>query len=158
MSERWRSIWISVGAAALMVTGCGGSSPGQGGIRESCYPNGTCNAGLTCVSQVCVSLDGGQAGDNGGGGAGGKGGTAGSGSGGAAGGGMAGQSGTAGAAGAAGTSGAAGAAGQGGGAGTTSASCPVTEPGPTTCPAGLICSYGSSTCTCEGLWTCLPSS
>ncbi len=55
---------ILVGLALLL--GCGGSSGGQGGERQACYPNGTCNVGLTCASQVCVNLGtGGQGGASG---------------------------------------------------------------------------------------------
>jgi hypothetical protein len=54
------------------VDSCGGSSANQGGVRQNCYPNGTCNAGLACLSNVCVSpgtggADGGAAGVGGGG-------------------------------------------------------------------------------------------
>lgn len=34
-----------------MVAGC---APPTGEERGSCYPNGTCNAGLSCLSNVCV--------------------------------------------------------------------------------------------------------
>jgi hypothetical protein len=34
----------------------GNADSGVGGLRQPCYPNGTCNAGLTCVSEVCVDL------------------------------------------------------------------------------------------------------
>lgn len=27
----------------------------QGGERQGCYPNGSCNAGLTCLSDLCVA-------------------------------------------------------------------------------------------------------
>jgi hypothetical protein len=40
------------------VYGCSGGSAGpapQGSERQQCYPNGTCNAGLTCLSDVCVN-------------------------------------------------------------------------------------------------------
>jgi hypothetical protein len=33
--------------------------PGPGTIGQPCFDNGTCNAGLTCVSNVCVDLDAG---------------------------------------------------------------------------------------------------
>ena len=46
--------------AALLVVpiaaGCGDSAALVGGDGQACYPNGTCNAGLTCVtnSKICV--------------------------------------------------------------------------------------------------------
>jgi hypothetical protein len=98
------SLSVATIAALMSIAGCGGQAP-QGGVRQSCYPNGTCNLGLTCLSMVCVD-------DTGAGGAGGKSGAAGT-------------SGAAGKSGAAGTSGAAGSGGAGAGgasgAGTGSA-------------------------------------
>jgi len=45
-------------AAALLglswLIACTGGQPSQGGVKQSCYPNGTCNAGLTCLSMLCV--------------------------------------------------------------------------------------------------------
>lgn len=47
---------ITLGASLA----CGGSSShGSGGVDQSCYPNGTCNVGLSCFSNVCVQYDGG---------------------------------------------------------------------------------------------------
>src|SRR5450432_208686 len=47
---------------APCVTACGGtaqkdgsSEAERGGERQSCYPNQTCNAGLTCLSDLCVT-------------------------------------------------------------------------------------------------------
>lgn len=50
--------------AVLSIAGCDAA---QGGERQACYPNGTCNAGLTCASSVCVALgaDAGLGGDAG---------------------------------------------------------------------------------------------
>jgi cysteine-rich repeat protein len=55
-------IWIS-SALALggIVASCGGgdsgaTSAGRGGERQPCYPNGTCNTGLACLSKACVLL------------------------------------------------------------------------------------------------------
>ncbi len=31
-----------------------GGAAGMGGEKQACYPNGTCNAGLTCYSNICV--------------------------------------------------------------------------------------------------------
>jgi hypothetical protein len=45
-------------AAGLYACSSSSSPPAQGDLRQDCYPNGTCNAGLTCVSNVCVELDG----------------------------------------------------------------------------------------------------
>ena len=42
-----------------IAAGCGGSLGAQGGERQPCFPNGTCNLGLTCASNVCVDLGGG---------------------------------------------------------------------------------------------------
>ena len=83
----------AIGAIVLVsiAAGCGGSLGAQGGERQPCHPNRTCNPGLTCASDVCVDLGGG-----------GTGGTAGS------------RGGAAGVIGTAGTSGRGGVAGQGG--------------------------------------------
>jgi hypothetical protein len=97
-------------AASLLgfsLFGCGGSTS-QGGERQGCYANGTCNAGLSCLSNICVSEGGGGAG----GGAGGAGGGAAGGGGGASG--HAGAGGGSGAGGHAGSGGAGGRAGVGG--------------------------------------------
>ncbi len=62
-----RLIWgYSAAAAALLpVIACGSGSSGgaaQGGVGQACYPNGTCNAGLSCYSNLCVdaNVDGGS--------------------------------------------------------------------------------------------------
>jgi hypothetical protein len=44
----------------VALASCGGGSGGQGGLREACYPNLTCNGTLTCVSNVCVDVSGGS--------------------------------------------------------------------------------------------------
>jgi len=83
---------LAFAAWAAIVAGCGGGGGGngngdgsgmgtgkggsggtqQGGERQSCYPNGTCNAGLVCLSDLCVKpAAGGQSGTGGSGGAGG---------------------------------------------------------------------------------------
>ena len=89
----------------LALSGCGGGGKAAGSEGGACYPNSTCNAGLACLSKLCVVPSGG-------------GGRSGSGTGGSAGsasiGGAAGLGGTTGAAGAAAMNGAAGAAGGGG--------------------------------------------
>jgi hypothetical protein len=57
-----RSSWGPV-LAMLLAAGCGGLTSlydePTGGLRGPCYPNGTCNAGLSCFSDVCVEVDGG---------------------------------------------------------------------------------------------------
>jgi hypothetical protein len=40
--------------ALLTAAGCGGGTP-QGSEGGACFPNGTCNAGLTCLSNLCVN-------------------------------------------------------------------------------------------------------
>jgi hypothetical protein len=47
-----------IGLIVLMVGACSTPSPATGTERGPCYGNGTCNAGLTCASDVCVSLAG----------------------------------------------------------------------------------------------------
>jgi len=42
-----------------MVSACGSSNK-EGTEGEACYANGTCNAGLTCLSNTCVDADGGD--------------------------------------------------------------------------------------------------
>jgi hypothetical protein len=54
-------------------SGNGGSADGTEGAR--CYPNGTCNAGLSCLSHLCVDAGGGAGGTSGSGGTAGGGGT-----------------------------------------------------------------------------------
>jgi hypothetical protein len=61
----------SLGSVALaFADGCSSSdaavAPGTGAERQACYANGTCNAGLTCASDICVALaDGAVAADSG---------------------------------------------------------------------------------------------
>lgn len=58
---------LAMGAAA----GCGSSSKSAGSEGGPCYGNGSCNSGLTCLSQLCVKATGtgGAAGNGSGGGA-----------------------------------------------------------------------------------------
>jgi hypothetical protein len=58
----------------LVTTACGSSAPPAGEERGPCYGNGTCNAGLSCYSSICVRTGGGGTGGGGGGGTGGGGG------------------------------------------------------------------------------------
>ena len=69
---------FAVGAVTSLAVACG-SSVKQGGERQDCYPNGTCNMGLVCLSNTCVSLGDGGGGSGGGGGTMGGGGTGGGG-------------------------------------------------------------------------------
>src|SRR5687767_12582418 len=63
-------------AFVALVASCGDGAKPQGGERQDCYPNGTCNTGLVCLSDICVRPGGGGAGGSAGG-RGGAGGTAG---------------------------------------------------------------------------------
>jgi hypothetical protein len=104
---RGRLVVVVIGALAALG-GCGSGQPAQGGLRQSCYPNGTCNVGLTCLSKVCVDASSdAAAGTNGAAGA------SGAAGGGAAGAGIAGGDGRAGAAGGAGVRGSGGGSGAG---------------------------------------------
>lgn len=40
---------------ALTLAGCSKRGPPPGTERGPCYGNGTCNAGLTCYSDLCVA-------------------------------------------------------------------------------------------------------
>jgi hypothetical protein len=56
-SVRWRGLadimlGVLVGLAPA-APGCGGGA--SGGERQACYPNDTCNAGLVCLSRICVA-------------------------------------------------------------------------------------------------------
>lgn len=45
---------------AMLTVSCSGGeatgAPADGTEQGNCYPNGTCNAGLTCASNLCVKL------------------------------------------------------------------------------------------------------
>jgi hypothetical protein len=73
--------WLLVSAVVPTLVACGGGgTKAQGGVGQACYANGTCNAGLSCFSKLCVDVNGdGAAGASGSAGAG----TAGAGSAGA---------------------------------------------------------------------------
>ena len=88
---RWTCALLFLAATALECGGGGSVAPGH--EKGPCFPNGTCETGLSCFSSICVRYDAGGAGA--------------AGSPGAAG--AAGMSGAAGAMGVAGTTGAAGA-------------------------------------------------
>jgi hypothetical protein len=66
MTTKHLSAGVTVGVAILIVTigpACSGSSQAKpcpsGAERCACYPNLTCNAGLECRSDLCVSLSAG---------------------------------------------------------------------------------------------------
>ncbi len=65
-NRRGRGFALVLGSllAAPLLANCSGQlktdatsdgGPGAGAERGACYPNDTCNAGLTCLSHVCVS-------------------------------------------------------------------------------------------------------
>jgi hypothetical protein len=48
-----RSAWL-----LLLVVACGsGKGSEAGALGEPCYPNGTCNVGLSCFQGTCVAAD-----------------------------------------------------------------------------------------------------
>jgi len=136
-----RRLWLVCGVVAAIGCGGGGGGGGTGGTTGAggagacsrgnegcdCYPNGTCNGSLTCLSNLCVSLTG-TAGT--GGSAAGSAGTTGSG------GSTAGTGGSA-----TGTAGTTGSGGSG--------------PGGTTGSGGTgACTTGNEGCACYGNGTC----
>jgi hypothetical protein len=152
--------------AGVLAAACGGSkSCAQGTEQCACYGNATCNPGLSCLSNTCVSA-GGAGGTSGAAGTAGTGATAGANAGGSGGTSSGGTGGTS----AAGTGGAAtggsGGAGTGGGAGSCAANtstdpkncgacghvCKNADPGfngscpPTGCCAGGSCGPAFSSC------------
>jgi hypothetical protein len=64
MRSRFASL-IGLVAAVCLSIGCGGGTTKQGGERQDCYPNGTCNPGLVCLSNLCVNGGGTGAPDGG---------------------------------------------------------------------------------------------
>ena len=55
------SFWKLSALAVALVLSCGepgGSQPETGTEGGTCFPNGTCNAGLTCASNLCVVMPG----------------------------------------------------------------------------------------------------
>jgi hypothetical protein len=135
MPPRFRFVLVVIMAAVLACSGHGDPPAGQ--EKGDCYPNGTCNTGLSCFSNRCVRY-GGSAGQ-----AGGVGGSGGQSSG------TAGASGAAGAEGGSGTNGvggmgAAGATGSAGENGTTDASGSGTGLAGSTGMAGSLGTSGST--------------
>jgi hypothetical protein len=52
--------------AHMALCSCVPTEPPEGIERHACYPNRTCNAGLACLSDLCVRLPGhGDANDGG---------------------------------------------------------------------------------------------
>jgi hypothetical protein len=86
-------LWILL-ACFVSGLGCKGSSDSKGGVtgtadgaeKGACFPNGTCNAGLSCLSDLCVATNRMDGGGIRSGGSGGSGGASNSGSGGSGGG------------------------------------------------------------------------
>ncbi len=114
LARAW--VWLTLLGVASMPA-CGSSSKATGAEGGACFSNGTCNAGLSCLSHLCVNTSPSDA-------AAGEGGGAGHGAGGGAAGAVAGSAGaggtpssTAGANGAAGATAGAGAAGATAGSG-----------------------------------------
>jgi hypothetical protein len=68
-SRLLRSVGPLVVVLVMMAGACssGGSEPCTGALGCACYPNSTCNQGLTCEANMCVA-SGGQAGAGGTGG------------------------------------------------------------------------------------------
>jgi hypothetical protein len=65
INARWLVGMCSMGSVVL--AGCGSSGPATGSEGGSCYGNGTCNAPLVCLSELCVRLPGDDAGMDAGG-------------------------------------------------------------------------------------------
>ena len=50
-----RLVYFSL--VVIFLAGCGSSGGGEAGTEGGpCYPNGTCNSGLECLSNLCVNL------------------------------------------------------------------------------------------------------
>jgi hypothetical protein len=48
---------VCAASLAFVLLGCGGDNSNQGQVGGHCYPNGTCDVGLSCVAGVCLALD-----------------------------------------------------------------------------------------------------
>jgi len=48
---------LTIAAVLTLAGACGGGAPAVGTERAHCYPNDTCNPGLTCLSSFCVLVD-----------------------------------------------------------------------------------------------------
>ncbi len=51
----YRLFTAAIMASCLVTAACKKSEPGPGTERGACYGNSTCNAGLTCLSGLCVA-------------------------------------------------------------------------------------------------------
>jgi hypothetical protein len=54
---------VALVVVAITASACGNKSESaveQGGERQDCYPNHTCDEGLTCLSNLCVALPNGS--------------------------------------------------------------------------------------------------
>jgi hypothetical protein len=68
MRRSWLGLMIATILASVTWMACVGDEPstaigndeagGPGSLDNACFGNGTCNSGLSCVSDVCVDLDG----------------------------------------------------------------------------------------------------
>jgi hypothetical protein len=56
----WLGLLVATAISGALMSaafdGCLSSSACRGGVTCNCYPNGTCNPGLTCASNLCVVL------------------------------------------------------------------------------------------------------
>ncbi len=62
--QGWWLAGVIVCCGWVSLSGCSSSSP-VGAEGQGCFPNDTCNAGLTCASKLCVKLPGGGGGAGG---------------------------------------------------------------------------------------------
>jgi hypothetical protein len=56
----WLALFLAAVFLGTTLGGCqsGSASACQGAVRCNCYPNSTCNSGLSCLSNVCVAASG----------------------------------------------------------------------------------------------------
>src|SRR5258708_35650117 len=59
--NRWpiRFARVAIGLVAISCSSENAVDSSQGGERQHCYANRTCNLGLSCFSNLCVRFDGG---------------------------------------------------------------------------------------------------
>lgn len=55
-----KHVWLAPSVLVLCLSCNGGEEPATGEEGGSCYPNATCNDGLTCLSDHCVVWEGGS--------------------------------------------------------------------------------------------------
>lgn len=67
MRRAWLGVFLATTFMSATWMACVGDDPttpsasdagGPGSLDNACFGNGTCNSGLSCVSNVCVDLDG----------------------------------------------------------------------------------------------------